>query len=234
MRTCYVSGISVMEDKVTHMMGIRQALLQSVITPWQALGYTQHQPLFVSSFQSLPWVPAWDARDSLPLKSSQCFGSGPVLRYNTRQTEASALRPTASSCRGRAQWAVGIPEGSVEEVSSARTLKRRRHVNVKRWRDDSDKRSSPLSFQVTLDTLHSPIQDFPGGSDGKASIYNAGDPGLIPGLRRSPEEGNGKPLQDYCLENPMDEGAWWAAVPGVAKSRTWLSDFSFKKFIPFM
>ena len=115
---------------------------------------------------------------------------------------------------------MGILEGSVEEVASARTLKRRRHVNVKRWRDDSDKRSSPLSFQVALDTLHSPIQDFPGGSDGKASVYNAGDPGLIPGLRRSPEEGNGNPLQDYCLENPMDRGAWWAAVHGVANSRT--------------
>ena len=50
--------------------------------------------------------------------------------------------------------------------------------------------------------------DFPGGSDGKASVYNAGDPGLIPGLERSPGEGNGNPLQDYCLENPMDRGAW--------------------------
>ena len=48
------------------------------------------------------------------------------------------------------------------------------------------------------------LQDFPGGSDGKASVYNAGDPGLIPGLGRSPGEGNGNPLQDYCLENPMD------------------------------
>ena len=45
-------------------------------------------------------------------------------------------------------------------------------------------------------------------SDGKASVYNAGDPGLIPGLGRSPGEGNGNPLQDYCLENPMDGGAW--------------------------
>ena len=50
--------------------------------------------------------------------------------------------------------------------------------------------------------------DFPGGSDGKASVYNAGDPGSIPGLGRSPGEGNGNPLQDYCLENPMDRGAW--------------------------
>ena len=51
-------------------------------------------------------------------------------------------------------------------------------------------------------------QDFPGGSDGKASVYNAGNPGLSPGLGRSPGEGNGNPLQYFCLENPMDRGAW--------------------------
>ena len=62
--------------------------------------------------------------------------------------------------------------------------------------------------------------DFPGGLDGKASVYNAGDPGSIPGLGRSPGEGNGNPLQDYCLENPMDKGAWWATVHGFAKSQT--------------
>ena len=49
---------------------------------------------------------------------------------------------------------------------------------------------------------------FPGGSDGKASARNAGDPGSIPGLGRSPGEGNGNPLQHSCLENPMDGGAW--------------------------
>ena len=48
---------------------------------------------------------------------------------------------------------------------------------------------------------------FPAGSDGKASACNAGDPGLIPGSERSPGEGNGKPLQHSCLENPMDGGA---------------------------
>jgi len=47
-----------------------------------------------------------------------------------------------------------------------------------------------------------------GGSDGKVSVYDAGDLGSIPGLGRSPGEGNGNPLQDYCLENPMDRGAW--------------------------
>ena len=52
---------------------------------------------------------------------------------------------------------------------------------------------------------------FPGGSDGKASAYNAyhvGDPGSIPGLGRSPGEGNGNPLQYPCLETPMDGGTW--------------------------
>ena len=52
-----------------------------------------------------------------------------------------------------------------------------------------------------------PHLDFPGGSDGKASAYNAGDLGLIPGLGRSPGEGNGNPLQYSCLKNPMDGGA---------------------------
>ena len=53
------------------------------------------------------------------------------------------------------------------------------------------------------------LYDFPGGSDGKASAYNAGDLGSIPGLGRFPGEGNGDPLQYSCLENPMDGGAWW-------------------------
>ena len=52
------------------------------------------------------------------------------------------------------------------------------------------------------------ICDFPGGSDSKASVYNVGDPGSIPGSGGSPAEGNGYPLQYYCLENPMDGGAW--------------------------
>ena len=52
------------------------------------------------------------------------------------------------------------------------------------------------------------LPDFPGGSDGKASVDNAGDPGSSPGLGRSPGEGNGNPLQYHCLENPMDRGAW--------------------------
>ena len=59
--------------------------------------------------------------------------------------------------------------------------------------------------------------DFPGGSDGKASAYNAGDLGSIPGSGRCPGEGNGKLHQYSCLGNPMDRGAWWATVHGVAR-----------------
>ena len=77
-----------------------------------------------------------------------------------------------------------------------------------------------------------------GGSDGKASAYHAGDLGSIPGWGRSCGEGNGNPLQSSCLENPMDRGAWWATVHGVAKSQTRLSDFTslhtFKKFFSIM
>ena len=58
---------------------------------------------------------------------------------------------------------------------------------------------------------------FPGGSDGKESACNMGDLGLIPGSGRFPEEGNGNALPNSCLENPIDSGAWWATVHGVAK-----------------
>ena len=64
------------------------------------------------------------------------------------------------------------------------------------------------------------LTDFTGGSDGKASAYNAGDLGLIPGLGKSPGKGNGNPLQYSCLENPKDGGAWWATVRRVTESDT--------------
>ena len=61
---------------------------------------------------------------------------------------------------------------------------------------------------------------FPGGSEDKESICNAGDLGLIPVTGRSTGEGNGYPLQYSCLENSMDRGAWWAVVHGIAKNPT--------------
>ena len=66
---------------------------------------------------------------------------------------------------------------------------------------------------------------FPGGSlpVGTESACNAGDPGSVPGLGKSPGEGNGNPFQYSCLENSIDRGAWWAIVHGVAKNQTQLN-----------
>ena len=61
---------------------------------------------------------------------------------------------------------------------------------------------------------------FPGSSVVDNSPFYTGDMGSIPGLGRSPGEGNGNPLQSSCLGNPMDRGTWWATVHGVAKSQT--------------
>ena len=66
---------------------------------------------------------------------------------------------------------------------------------------------------------------FPGCSDHKESARDAGDPGSVPGLGRSPAEGKGYRLQFSGLEKPMDRGAWRAAVHGVTKSQRRLSDF---------
>ena len=66
----------------------------------------------------------------------------------------------------------------------------------------------------------------PGGSDGKMSTCNVGDLGSVPGLGRSPGGGHGNPAQYSCLENPMDRGAWQAAVHSVAQSWTQLKRLS--------
>ena len=61
-------------------------------------------------------------------------------------------------------------------------------------------------------------EGFPVGSDGKESARNAGDPGSIPGSERSLGERNGYPLQNFCLESPMNRGDWWATVHEVTES----------------
>ena len=87
-----------------------------------------------------------------------------------------------------------------------------------------NKMSVQFSFQVKGKLWL--YEDFPGGSDSKASAYSVGDLGSIPGSGRSSGEGNGNPLQYSCLENPMDGRAWQATVCGVAKSQTRLSNFT--------
>ena len=80
-----------------------------------------------------------------------------------------------------------------------------------------------MYFKIIKKFPHVSLQNiygFPGDSDGKESACNAGDPGSIPGLERSPEEGNGDTLQYLCLEKCVDRGAWQATVHRVSKSQT--------------
>ena len=75
-----------------------------------------------------------------------------------------------------------------------------------------------FEWLILCDTVNL-SRGFPGGSDGKQSACNAGDPGSIPGSGKSPGEGNGNSLQYSCLVNSMDRGAWWTMVHGVTKSQ---------------
>ena len=73
---------------------------------------------------------------------------------------------------------------------------------------------------INMKDVKNNLAGFPGGSDGKESACNAGDPGSNLGLERSSGEGNGYRLQYSCLETSMERGAWWATAYGVAKSKT--------------
>ena len=77
-----------------------------------------------------------------------------------------------------------------------------------------------LALAVYLEVGIQQHRGFPGGTNGKESACSVGDAGLIPGLGRSPGEGNSNPLQYSCLENPVDRGVWWVTVHGVIKSQT--------------
>ena len=84
------------------------------------------------------------------------------------------------------------------------------------WREPGSQLEG-LDLHTSHPHLHLGNLGFPGGSDGKESACSAGDTGLIPGLGRSPGEGNGNPLQYSCLGNPMDRRAWRVTVHGAAK-----------------
>ena len=85
------------------------------------------------------------------------------------------------------------------------------------WKHREVFHKSPVDAQTPTTRV---LIGFPGDSDGKETACNSGDPGLIPGSGKFPGEGNDNPLQYSCLENPMDRGAWWATVHGIAKSQT--------------
>ena len=113
-----------------------------------------------------------------------------------------------------------------EEITGLRTT-RPMHHDYRAYALKPGSRNCWSPCTLCFCTTAGEATGFPGGSDGKVSACNAGDPGSIPGSGRSSGEGNGSPLQYSCLENPMDRGTWWATVHGVAKSRIRLSDFTF-------
>ena len=98
----------------------------------------------------------------------------------------------------------GPQSGESQESNAAKQL--RTHTNRYRYMD--------IYLNVCVNIIHifeymyEQNRGFPGGSDGRPSAYNAGDPGSVPGLGRSSGEGNGNPPQYSCLENPMDGEAW--------------------------
>ena len=94
------------------------------------------------------------------------------------------------------------------------------------WCNSLTQSRCPIKKETLLVKLN---KNFTGGSGSKESACSAGDLGSIPGLGRSPGEGNGYPLQYSGLENSKDRGAWEATVHGLAKSRRRLSDFPFHR-----
>ena len=88
-----------------------------------------------------------------------------------------------------------------------------------------------VTKQQQLALAYLPFKGFPGGSVGKEFACNVGEIGSISGLGQSPREGNGNPFQYSCLQNPMDRGACWAIVHGVAKeldvTRTTMSTYTY-------
>ena len=90
-----------------------------------------------------------------------------------------------------------------------------RLLHFLRWQADS--LLTALPGEVLFSTHRSHV-GFPGGSEGKESACSVGHEGSIPGLGRSPEEGNGYPLQYSCLGNSMDAGAWQATVHEVTRA----------------
>ena len=100
---------------------------------------------------------------------------------------------------------------------------------LEKWGDTSQ-RMKTSSYKMKNFQGSNVWHGLPCGSDSKASACNAGNPGSIPGSGRSPGEENGTPLQSSCLENSMDGRAWWAAVHGITKSQTQMSDFTFTFF----
>ena len=128
----------------------------------------------------------------------------------------------------------------IYQYTPIRMIKWENCGNTKCWQGCRETRSLKQNSGSVKRYLYSEEKKKPVGSDGKESACNVGDPDSVPGLGRSPGEGNGNSLQYPCLKNSMDRGTRPATVYGVAKSQTQLSDWiqththSEKKFSNFL
>ena len=183
---------------------------------------------------SLTWDSVWEAWEIYdPLQTGSRERRPPRLSsWAARSVSSHSLLPQRQIHR-----VSGHPEFISQRICSSYKLTDQRNWSPSHGGDEKvSKDPWPTDFcQQTI--LHIPVMvprkpkigntlfsqlGFLDGSDGKESACNAGDLGSIPGLGRSPGEGNDYLLQCSCLENPMDRGAWWATVHRVAKS--WLRD----------
>ena len=144
--------------------------------------------------------------------------------FQNKGTKTVMAPSTISTSGPRGEWVLTIPQtlrsADLEEEPSISRYNRTpsghkiwlllRHFGYHVWGPATKQKRESPSFLVN-------DPGFPCSSVGKESACNAGDLGLIPGLGRSPGEGNGNPLQYSCLENRMDKGAWRATVHGVTK-----------------
>ena len=135
-----------------------------------------------------------------------------ALRKSTQAEREPGMNPLLlrlSVLEFRSRGSQSLPMGTVDDVS--------RQVS----RAPQTPNQPPACVKPNLFTT---LGGFPGGSDGRESTCNAEDPGLIPGSRRFPGEGNGNPLQYSSLENRMDGGAWQTTAHAGTEAWTQLRD----------
>ena len=147
--------------------------------------------------------PAWTPPGELVQGCTPLLPSGPAgIPHGHREqgTKAHACMGTAASPQPLVPWPLCGQEARVSKPRSGAAHLLGACILLFS--------SAHLLCNVEGAGWHFQVVWFPCGSDGKASVYNVGDPSSIPGLGRSPGEGNGNPLQYYCLENLMARRAW--------------------------
>ena len=128
-----------------------------------------------------------------------------------RTPAAPHLQPGGQKCLQTCLWGQSHPCSPALRT----TIVSRYYAICDMWLISSEALKKKSRWLSLLEGNH--FTGLPWWLSGKESVCQAGDPCLIPGLERSPGEGNGYPLQYSCLENPTDGGAWWATVHGVMK-----------------